>query len=115
MTAFPFLPVLAALAVLAQAPAAFAHDDDCTVPMADWQPRDAVQALVEQQGLTVRRIKIDDGCYEVDALDPAGVRVRMRLDPGSLTILRRGTGDGHHRRGDDRDDDDEDRSSHHDD
>jgi len=113
MTAFRFLSALAALAVLAQAPAAAAHDNDCTVPMADWQPREAVQALVEQQGLTVRRIKIDDGCYEVDALDAAGARVRMRLDPGSLVILRRGGGDDHHRRGDDHDD--EDRSSHHDD
>ena len=118
MTALPILSVLAALAVLAQAPAAAAHDNDCTVPMADWQPREAVQALVEQQGLTVRRIKIDDGCYEVDARDAAGQRVRMRLDPGTLVILRRGSDDDHHRRGDDHDDgdhDDGDRSSHHDD
>lgn len=113
MTALPILSVLAALAVLAQAPAAAAHDNDCTVPMADWQPREAVQALVEQQGLTVRRIKIDDGCYEVDARDAAGARVRMRLDPGTLVILRRGGDDDHHRRRDDHDD--EDRSSHHDD
>ncbi|PYF09699.1 hypothetical protein C8J30_10769 [Rhodobacter viridis] len=105
MTASRFLSALAALAVLAQAPAAAAHDNDCTVPMADWQPREAVQALVEKQGLTVRRIKIDDGCYEVDALDTAGARVRMRLDPGSLVILRRGgDDDDHHRRGEGDDD-----------
>ncbi|KQB12907.1 PepSY domain-containing protein [Rhodobacter capsulatus] len=116
MTAFRFLSAFAALAVLAQAPAAAAHDNDCTVPMADWQPREAVRALVEQQGLTVRRIKIDDGCYEVDARDGTGARVRMRLDPGSLQILRRGDDDDddhHRRRGDDHDD--KDRSSHHDD
>jgi hypothetical protein len=72
---------------------------------------------VEQQGLTVRRIKIDDGCYEVDARDATGLRVRMRLDPGSLQILRRGDDDDdddhHRRRGDDHDD--KDRSPHHDD
>lgn len=118
MTASRFLPAFAALVVLAQAPAAAAHDNDCTVPMADWQPREAVQALVERQGLTVRRIKIDDGCYEVDARDATGQRVRMRLDPGSLMILRRGDDDDddddhHRRRGDDHDD--KDRSSHHDD
>ena len=35
--------------------------DDCFVPMADWQPRDAVARLAEAKGWMVRRIKIDDG------------------------------------------------------
>jgi hypothetical protein len=87
----------------ALAPAASAREAHCTVPMADWQPREAVQALVETQGLTVRRIKIDDGCYEVDALDATGQRVRLRLDPASLAVLR---SKSHH------DEDDEDDEGH---
>lgn len=104
--------ILGTVLALGAAPAAMAHESHCTVPMAEWQPREAVQALAEAQGLTVRRIKIDDGCYEVDALDAAGVRVRMRLDPGSLAVLRSGRG-GHHGHDDhEGDDDDEGRRPH---
>ncbi|MCB6176620.1 PepSY domain-containing protein [Rhodobacter sp. Har01] len=103
--------VLAALVALAQAPAAQAHEAHCTVPMAEWQPREAVQALADQKGLTVRRIKIDDGCYEVDAVDASGQRVRLRLDPATLAVLR----SGHGRHGDDDDDEDDEGSEDQDD
>ena len=49
-------------------------DDDCFVPMADWQPRDAVAMLAEENGWTVRRIKIDDG----PPGHAGGNRVRIR-------------------------------------
>ena len=61
------LTILAFLATL-PAGAAFA-DDDCFVPMADWQPREAVAEFASSQGWEVRRIKIDDGCYEIDGRD----------------------------------------------
>ncbi len=62
-------------------------DDDCTVPMADWQPRAAVQQMAEAQGWTVRRIKIDDGCYEVDASDAEGRAIEVKVDPSTLAIM----------------------------
>lgn len=62
-------------------------DDDCTVPMADWQPRAAVQQMAEAQGWTVRRIKIDDGCYEVDASDAEGHAIEVKVDPSTLAIM----------------------------
>lgn len=55
--------------------------------MADWQPREAVKAFAETKGLTVRRIKIDDGCYEVYASDAQGRLVELRLDPATLEEL----------------------------
>jgi hypothetical protein len=67
--------------------AALASEHDCRVPMADWQPIAAVNALMQKRGLTVRRIKIDDGCYEVKARDAKGNRVELRLDPGTLRVL----------------------------
>ena len=104
MTAYLRMPLL--LVALMLAPAAFADEDHCRVPMADWQPRPAVESVVEKLGLTVRRIKIDDGCYEVDAVDAAGQRVRLRLDPGTLAVLRRGDRHGHgHGEEEDEDDD----------
>lgn len=76
---------LTILAFAAALPAGAAlADDDCFVPMADWQPRSAVEALALEKGWTVRRIKIDDGCYEVDGTDAAGKAIEVKLHPGTL-------------------------------
>lgn len=79
------LTILAFLAAL-PAGAAFA-DDDCFVPMADWQPREAVARFATQQGWTVRRIKIDDGCYEIDGRDATGRAIEVKIHPGTLQII----------------------------
>lgn len=67
---------------------AFADDDDCNVPMANWQPREAVQKMAETKGWTVRRIKVDDGCYEIKGQDAEGHQIKVKVDPGSLAILK---------------------------
>jgi hypothetical protein len=79
------LTILGFLALL-PAGAAFA-DDDCFVPMAIWQPREAVARLAEQNGWTVRRIKIDDGCYEIDGNDAAGRRIEVTVHPATLQVI----------------------------
>lgn len=79
------LTILAFLAAL-PAGAAFA-DDDCFVPMADWQPREAVAQFAVEQGWTVRRIRIDDGCYEIDGRDAQGRAIEVKLHPGTLQIV----------------------------
>ncbi len=75
-----------ALLVVVPAGAALA-DDDCLVPMADWQPREAVARLAAEKGWQVRRIKIDDGCYEIDGRDAKGQPIEVKLHPGTLQIL----------------------------
>lgn len=60
----------------------------CAVPMTDWQPRDAVARLADQNGWTVRRIKIDDGCYEVVGSDAKGRRLEVKLHPGTLAVMK---------------------------
>jgi hypothetical protein len=62
-------------------------EDDCFVPMADWQPRDAVARLAEANGWTVRRIKIDDGCYEIDGRDAEGRRIEVTIHPATLEVI----------------------------
>ncbi len=79
------LTILGFLAAL-PAGAAFA-DDDCFVPMTDWQPRDAVARLAEENGWTVRRIKIDDGCYEIKGNDAEGRRIEATVHPGTLKVI----------------------------
>jgi hypothetical protein len=79
------LTIIALLAVL---PAATAiADDDCFVPMADWQPRDAVARMAEENGWTVRRIKIDDGCYEIGGRDAEGRRIEVTVHPATLQVI----------------------------
>ena len=79
LTILAFLTVLPAGAALA--------DDDCFVPMADWQPREAVAEFALAQGWEVRRIKIDDGCYEIDGRDATGRAIEVKLHPGTLQII----------------------------
>ncbi|MDZ4087108.1 MAG: PepSY domain-containing protein [Tabrizicola sp.] len=79
---------LTILAFLAALPAGAAlADDDCFVPMADWQPREAAAEFATSQGWEVRRIKIDDGCYEIDGRDAQGRAIEVKLHPGTLQII----------------------------
>ena len=81
-----FLTILAFLAVL-PASAAYADHDDCFVSMADWQPRQAVARLAAENGWTYRRIKIDDGCYEIDGRDAEGRRIEVTVHPETLQVI----------------------------
>ena len=93
--------VLTILAFVAAFPVGIAFaDDECFVPMADWKPREAVAALAAQQGWTVRRIKIDDGCYEIDGTDAQGQKIEATVHPATLKILEieHRDDEGHRRR-----------------
>lgn len=60
--------------------------DDCNRPMADWQPREAVSSHLAQLGITLQRLRIDDGCYEVRGRDRDGNAVELKLDPATLGL-----------------------------
>ncbi len=81
------LAILFLFASLGATGIAWADDDDCTVPMAQWQPREAVQRMAEEEGMTVRRIKIDDGCYQINGRDASGRNVEIKLDPHTLEVI----------------------------
>lgn len=79
LTILAFLSILPAGAALA--------DDDCFVPMADWQPKEAVARLAGENGWSVRRIKIDDGCYEIKGTDRDGYPIEVTVHPGTLAVI----------------------------
>jgi len=79
------LIILACVASLSAGPVR--ADDECFVPMADWKPREAVATLAAQHGWTVRRIKIHDGCYEIDGIDAQGRRIEVTVQPSTLEII----------------------------
>ena len=76
-----------ALAALALGNPASADDDDCYVAMSKWQSRAAVRDMAEAQGWQVRRIKIDDGCYEIKGRDANGREIEVKIDPATLAVI----------------------------
>jgi hypothetical protein len=94
---------LAILVCLAAIPtgAAFAGDD-CSVPMADWQPREAVARMADENGWTVRRIKRDDGCYEIKGRDRDGREIEVKVDPATLRVIEHEIEDDDHEHRDSR-------------
>ena len=79
-------PIVLSLSLLLISASAFA-DDNCSDPVAQWQPRENLRQQLEDQGWTVQRIKVDDGCYEVKALDADGHRVKAEYAPASLNLM----------------------------
>jgi len=63
-------------------------DNDCVAPADQWQPREVLRQQVEQQGWTVQRIKVDDGCYEVRGTDRRGNKIKAKYAPDSLRIRK---------------------------
>lgn len=80
--------LIAAVVLGALAPGMALADDDCKVPMAQWQPREAVEQMARTRGWTVGRIKIDDGCYEIRGQDEGGRAIEAKVDPASLAVIR---------------------------
>jgi hypothetical protein len=69
-------------------------DENCVVPMTDWQPREAVMTLAAEQGWVLRRIRIDDGCYEVIGRDAAGRAIEVKVNPATLAVVEMEFEDG---------------------
>lgn len=80
--------LIAALVLSSLTPGVAMADDDCSVAMTNWQPRQAVEQMARNHGWIVRRIKVDDGCYEIKGEDGNGRAVEVKVDPGSLVVIR---------------------------
>jgi hypothetical protein len=84
---------------------AYADIDDCFVPMSQWQSRNAVQTMAEDKGWKVRRIKTDDGCYEIKGWDEKGIEIEVLVDPATLDIVKYESDHSDHSEDDSADDD----------
>lgn len=72
---------------------ALASEEGCNVPMSEWQPREALQQKLEKEGWQVRRIKTDEGCYEVYGFDKDGRRMETYFNPKTFAMIRNGEDD----------------------
>lgn len=87
--------IAAACLVVLPASVALA-DDDCHAPSAAWQPREAAMQAASGLGWRVDKIEADDGCWEVKGIDAEGRRIKAKLDPATLKVVKL-----RHRDGDD--------------
>ena len=87
--------VIATLACLL--PSLALAEVECHAPMDNWQPVAALRAEVVKMGLTVIKIRADDGCYHVKATDKDGKPVEAVFDPQTLQLLA--TSDADHEKG----------------
>lgn len=76
--------ILAATLISALA-SGIAHAEDestkCDVPKDKWMSEDAMKAKAKELGLDVRKIKVENGCYEVYAIDAKGKKVEEIFNP----------------------------------
>jgi hypothetical protein len=63
-------------------------EDDCDAPLSRWQTRDAVRQMAATEGWQIQRLKIDDGCYEMRAVDAQGRAFKAKIDPETLKVLK---------------------------
>jgi len=90
---------LALVLAIACAGSAAAHY--CAAPLADWQPREALQKKLETDGWSDIAIRIEDGCYLAHASNARGERLHGKFDPVTLAPMPGGGRHHHHHDGDD--------------
>ena len=76
------------LAAVLVAGNAVASEDLCKVPKDEWQPESALRAKLESEGWTIKRVKIDDGCYEVYGTTSEGKKMETYFDPKSFAVVK---------------------------
>lgn len=79
----------ALLPVLAVGPAAYAKDDEpCTrAPKEQWLSTEQLKTKLTEQGFTVSKIEIEDGCAEVDVRGKDGKESELHLDPVTGNVV----------------------------
>lgn len=68
---------------------ALAHGEgvECKVPSKEWRPKEELAAKLEKEGWTIRKLKIDSGCYEVYGFDSKGNKRESYFDPKTLEVV----------------------------
>ena len=85
---------VATAVALASAPASATGVIKCEAgPASGWMKQDTLKAKLVKEGWTIRKSKVDGGCYEVYGTTPEGDRVEAYFHPVTLEklyVARRG-------------------------
>ena len=66
---------------------AFAASGCSTAPSAQWQSKAKLESQLSAEGMKVRKIKVENGCYEVYATDKSGKRQNLAFNAETLKQL----------------------------
>ncbi len=81
-TPITLLLALAAFAAHAQ------HAEKCEpIPKAEWQPQAELERKLKNEGWTISRVKIENGCYEVYGKDATGKKRETFFHPKTLDVV----------------------------
>jgi hypothetical protein len=75
---------LAALAALVVSPAFAAGATCSTAAASKFQPKATLESQLKAEGMTIKQIKTEKGCYEVYAIDKAGKKVNVAYNAETL-------------------------------
>jgi len=62
-------------------------------PRSEWMSLAALTAKLESQGYSIREIETEDGVYQLEMIDPQGLRVEAYLNPVTGEALENWEGD----------------------
>ena len=66
---------------------AFAASGCSSAPSAQWQSKATLESQLSAKGMKVRKIKVENGCYEVYAMDKSGKRQNLAFNAQTLKQL----------------------------
>lgn len=76
-----------ALAVAASG-TAFAADKCQAGPKDQWQAKEALEKKLVAEGWKVKRMKVEDGCYEVYGFDAKGQKTESFFNPKTFEAVK---------------------------
>lgn len=75
------------LVVFAFSGPAMAANGCATSPSTAWQPQTKLDSMLKTEGLTVSKVKVENGCYEVYVKDAKGKRFNRAYNAETLKLL----------------------------
>src|SRR5262245_48468729 len=70
---------------------ALADDDSAScgnAPRAQWMTEDAAKSKAAELGYDVRRVKKENGCYEIYAVDKSGAKIELKMHPVTGALFK---------------------------
>lgn len=81
--------IAAAVVTLVFTGPSLASDDLCgSAPQDTWMSKEDIEVKATEMGYDIRRIKVDDGCFEAYATDRQGKKVEVYFHPVTAEIVK---------------------------
>lgn len=87
MTAF-IAKTMTAAALVTFSLGAFASSACTDAPRSKWLPEKEVQVRLEKQGYSVKRVKVEDSCYEAHVTGKDGKKTELKINPVDGTTMK---------------------------